>query len=48
VFCTGLSQFLLVKSLERLEARAAGMIMALLAAARKAPAEQGDTSRCAH
>ena len=48
VFCTGLSQFLLVKSLERLEARTAGMIIALLAAARKAPAEQGDTSRCAH
>jgi len=48
VFCTGLSQFLLVKSLERLEARTAGMIIALLAASRKAPAEQGDTSRCAH
>lgn len=81
VFCTGLSQFLFVKSLEGLEARTAGMIIALepvyaiigawwlfgdqpslrmavgaalivlatlLAAARKAPAEQGDTSRCAH
>jgi len=29
VFCTGLSQFLLVKSLERLEARTAAMIIAL-------------------
>jgi len=81
VFCTGLSQFLFVKSLEHLEARTAGMIIALepvyaiigawwlfaeqptlrmgagaalivlatiLAASRKAPAEQGDTSRCAH
>lgn len=81
VFCTGLSQFLFVKSLEGLEARIAGMIIALepvcaiigawwlfgdqpslrmaagaalivlatiLADARKAPAEQGDTSRCAH
>ncbi|MNE65228.1 EamA-like transporter family protein [compost metagenome] len=79
VFCTGLSQFLFVKSLEGLEARTAGMIIALepvyailgawwlfgeqpslrmaagaalivlatlLAAARKAPAEHGDTSRC--
>ncbi|WP_449433687.1 DMT family transporter [Pseudomonas putida] len=81
VFCTGLSQFLFVKSLEGLQARTAGMIIALepvyaiacawwlfgeqptlrmgagaalivlatiLAAWRKAPAEQGDTSRCAH
>lgn len=81
MFCTGLSQFLLVKSLERLEARTAGMIIALepvyailgawwlfgdqptlrmavgaalivlatvLAAWRKAPADKGDTSRCAH
>lgn len=79
VFCTGLSQFLFVKSLEGLEARTAGMIIALepvyailgawwlfgeqpslrmaagavlivlatlLAAARTAPAEHGDTSRC--
>ena len=29
VFCTGLSQYLFVKSLEGLEARSAGMIIAL-------------------